>query len=123
MASAFAQATSASGAGGDGSGGLLGQALQFAPFALIIPVFYLIYFRPQQQKQKETTAMLSAIRRGDRVVTAGGILGTVQRVRDGSNEIEVEIAPNVRVVVLRETISSVVKPKAANDVAGPATGS
>jgi preprotein translocase subunit YajC len=68
--------------------------------------------------------MLSALKRGDRVVTGGGIIGTVQRVptttdKDGkqvtSNEIEVEIAPNIRVTVLRETISSVVRPTAAND--------
>ena len=68
--------------------------------------------------------MLAALKRGDRVVTGGGILGTVQRVpmvqdKDGkqvaSNEIEVEIAPNVRVTVLRETITSVISPNAAND--------
>jgi preprotein translocase subunit YajC len=68
--------------------------------------------------------MLAALKRGDKVVTGGGILGTVQRVpmvqdKDGkqvaSNEIEVEIAPNLRVTVLRETITSVVKPLAAND--------
>ena len=69
--------------------------------------------------------MLSALKRGDRVVTGGGIIGTVQRVpmmsdKDGkqiaSNEIEVEIAPNIRVTVMRETISSVVRPTVANDV-------
>ena len=68
--------------------------------------------------------MISALKRGDRVVTGGGIIGTVQRVpmvadKDGkqvaSNEIEVEIAPNIRVTVLRDTISSVVRPTAAND--------
>ena len=60
-------------------------------------------------------AMLAALRRGDRVVTAGGILGTVQRVKEGSNEIEVDIAPNVRVTVVRDTITTVLKPVAAND--------
>jgi preprotein translocase subunit YajC len=55
------------------------------------------------------------------VITAGGILGTVQKTREGSNEIEVEIAPNVRVTVLRETISAIVKPVAANDVKPTAT--
>ena len=68
--------------------------------------------------------MLSALKRGDKVVTGGGILGVVQRVpmvtnKDGkqveSNEIEVEIAPNMKVTVLRETITSVIKPQAAND--------
>ena len=95
--------------------GLLGPAMQFLPLVLIFGVFYFLLIRPQQTRQREVKASLSAIRRGDRVVTAGGILATVQRVKEGSDEIEVEIAPNVRVTVLRDTISSVVKPVAAND--------
>ncbi len=93
----------------------LGNAGQFLPLVLIIGVFYFLLIRPQQQRQKEMKAMLKAIKRGDRVVTAGGILATVQKVRDGTDEVEVEIAQNVRVVVLRDTISSVIKPTAAND--------
>jgi preprotein translocase subunit YajC len=104
--------------------GLLGNATSFLPLVLIFAVFYFMLIRPQQQKQKETRAMIAAVKRGDRVVTGGGILGTVQRVpmvqdRTGkqvpSNEIEVEIAPNIRVTVLRDTITAVVKPMAAND--------
>jgi len=103
---------------------MLGSATSFLPLVLIFAVFYFLLIRPQQQKQKEARAMISAIKRGDRVVTGGGILGTVQRVamvqdKDGkqvaSNEVEVEIAPNIRVTVLRETISSVIRPTAAND--------
>jgi preprotein translocase subunit YajC len=103
---------------------MLGSATSFLPLVLIFAVFYFLLIRPQQQKQKETRAMISAVKRGDRVVTGGGILGTVQRVpmvqdKDGkqvaSNEIEVEIAPNIRVTVLRETITSVIRPTAAND--------
>lgn len=104
---------------------MLGSATSFLPLVLIFAVFYFLLIRPQQQKQKESRAMISAIKRGDRVVTGGGILGTVQRVpmvqdKDGkqvaSNEIEVEIAPNIRVTVLRETITSVIRPTAANDI-------
>src|SRR5580692_7099950 len=104
---------------------MFGNATQFLPLVLIFVVFYFLLIRPQQQKAKEARAMLSALKRGDRVVTGGGIIGTVQRVpmmsdKDGkqiaSNEIEVEIAPNIRVTVMRETISSVVRPTAANDV-------
>ncbi len=104
--------------------GIMASATQFAPLVLIFAVFYFLLIRPQQQKQKEMRSMLQALKRGDKVVTGGGILGTVQRVptvqdKDGkqvaSNEIEVEIAPNLRVTVLRETITSVVKPVAAND--------
>jgi preprotein translocase subunit YajC len=102
----------------------LGGATQFLPLVLIFVVFYFLLIRPQQQKQKEMRAMLGSLKRGDKVVTGGGILGVVQRVptitnKDGkqveSNEIEVEIAPNMKVTVLRETITSVLRPQAAND--------
>jgi preprotein translocase subunit YajC len=104
----------------DATGGMLGGGLagatQFLPIVLIFVVFYFLLIRPQQQRQKALKAMVSAVKRGDRVVTAGGIVGVVQRVRDGSDEIEVEIAPNVRVQVIRDTISTVLKtPSAAND--------
>lgn len=104
--------------------GLMGSATQFAPLVMIFAVFYFLLIRPQQQKQKEMRGMLAALKRGDRVVTGGGILGVVQKVpmvqdKDGkpnaSSEIEVEIAPNLRVTVLRETITSVISPVAAND--------
>jgi preprotein translocase subunit YajC len=104
--------------------GIMGSATQFAPLVLIFAVFYFLLIRPQQQKQKEMRGMLAALKRGDKVVTGGGILGVVQKVpmvqgKDGkqiaSNEIEVEIAPNLRVTVLRETITSVINPVAAND--------
>ena len=95
--------------------GLLGPAVQFLPLVLIFGVFYFLLIRPQQTRQREVKASLSALRRGDRVVTAGGILATVQRVKEGSDEIEVEIAPTVRVIVLRDTISSVMKQVVAND--------
>jgi preprotein translocase subunit YajC len=101
-----------------------GGVAQFLPLIMIFGVFYFLLIRPQQQKQKETRAMIAAVRRGDRVVTGGGILGVVQRVpmvqdKDGkqvpSQEIEVEIAKDIRVTVLRDTITSVIKPIAAND--------
>jgi len=104
--------------------GSAGGVAQFMPLVLIFGVFYFLLIRPQQQKQKELRNMIAAVRRGDRVVTGGGILGTVQRVpmvqdKDGkqvpSQEIEVEIAKDIRVTVLRDTITSVLKPVAAND--------
>jgi len=104
--------------------GMFGSATQFLPLVLIFVVFYFLLIRPQQQKLKDMRQMISALKRGDRVVTGGGIVGTVQRVpmvqdKDGkqvpSAEIEVEIAQGIRVTVLRDTISSVVKPTAATD--------
>lgn len=95
--------------------GALATATQFLPLVLIFIVFYFLLIRPQQTKQKEMRAMLAAVRRGDKVVTGGGILGLVTKVKEGSNEIEVELAPNVRVTVLRDTLASVVKSTPAND--------
>ena len=103
---------------------MFGSATQFLPLVLIFVVFYFLLIRPQQQKQKETRQMISALKRGDRVVTGGGIIGVVHRVpmvsdKDGkqvaSAEIEVEIAPNIRVTVVRDTITNVIRPAAAND--------
>ncbi len=99
-------------AGGD----IMASVTQFAPLLLIFGVFYFLLIRPQQQKQKEMKAMLAALKRGDKVVTGGGILGTVSKPPvDDSREVEVEIAQGIKVVVLRETIASVIAPKAAND--------
>ena len=101
-----------------------GGVAQFLPLVMIFVVFYFLLIRPQQQKQKETAAMISAVKRGDKVVTGGGILGVVQRVpmvQDAkgnqvpSQEIEVEIAKDIKVTVLRDTITAVIKPVAAND--------
>jgi len=75
------------------------------PMALIFVVFYFFMIRPQQQKQKQMKAMLEALRRGDRVVTAGGIIGTIAKVEN--DDIQVEIADGVRVRVVRNTITTV----------------
>lgn len=95
--------------------GLMGGVVQFAPLVLIFAVFYFLLIRPQQTKMKEHRAMLSELKRGDKVITAGGIVAEIKKVTEGSDEIEAEIAPNVRVTLVRGTISSVIKPQAAND--------
>lgn len=91
-------------AGGAGAGGAF-QA--FLPLILIFVVFYFLLIRPQQKKMKQHREMLDAIRRGDKVVTGGGIMGTVTKV-DNDNEVTVEIAKDVKVKVQRGTISAVV---------------
>ena len=93
--------------------------VQFLPLILIFVVFYFLLIRPQQRKAKDQKAMLEALRRGDRVVTGGGIIGTVARV-DNPEEVVVDIAENVRVRVLRSTIASVLAkpdPAAAREAA------
>jgi preprotein translocase subunit YajC len=107
---AFAQTTAAAGASGS-----LSSILQFAPLVLIFVVFYFLLIRPQQAQQKKQKARLSTIKRGDKVVTAGGIVGLVKKATDGANEIDVEIAPNVTVSVVRSTITTVLTPEVAND--------
>jgi preprotein translocase subunit YajC len=99
----------------DAAGGGAALVMQILPLILIFVVFYFLLIRPQQKRQKEHRTMLSALKRGDRVLTAGGIIAQVTRVKDGVDEVEVEIAPNVRVNVLRQTISDLFKPVAAND--------
>jgi preprotein translocase subunit YajC len=80
--------------------------MQMAPLALIFVVFYFFLIRPQQKKAKDTKAMLAAIRRGDRVVTSGGIVGRVAKVVS-NDELLVDIADNTRVRVVRATIVNV----------------
>ena len=92
------------------------MVMQLAPLILIFVVFYFLLIRPQQKKMKDHRAMLTELKRGDRVITAGGIVAEVKKVNEGSDEIEAEIAPNVRVTLVRGTISSVIRPQAANDV-------
>ena len=83
-----------------------GVLMQFLPMFLIFGVFYFLLIRPQQKKFEQHKAMVEGIRRGDKVVTAGGILGTVYRA-DTGDEVLVEIAENIKVRVLKNTITSV----------------
>ncbi|HET7594571.1 MAG TPA: preprotein translocase subunit YajC [Stellaceae bacterium] len=80
--------------------------VQFAPFVLIFVVFYFFVIRPQQQKAKDLRSMLGALRRGDRVVTGGGIIGTIAKVVN-DDEVMVDIAEGMRVRVVRSTITTV----------------
>ncbi|SDC38655.1 preprotein translocase subunit YajC [Belnapia rosea] len=99
----------------DAAGGAVGLITQLAPLLLIFGVFYFLLIRPQQKKQREHRALLASLKRGDRVLTAGGIIAKVVTVKEGVDEVEVEIAPNVRVSVLRQTIGDVLKPIGAAD--------
>ncbi len=105
---AYAQAI-----GGGGAGSAIAQ---FLPLVLIFAIMYFLLIRPQQKKAKEHRGMVAALRRGDKVVTAGGIVGKVTKVMEGA-EVEVEIATGVKVVVIKSTIAQVMsktEPAAAN---------
>lgn len=80
---------------------------QFLPLILIFAIMYFLLIRPQQKKVKEHQAMVSALRRGDQVVTQGGLIGKVTKVKD-DNEVEVELAEGVKVRVVQSTISQVI---------------
>ena len=75
---------------------------QFIPLILIFVIFYFFLIRPQQRKVKEHKAMVENLKKGDKVVTSGGIVGTISRVID-NDKVEVEIADNVTVEVIRGT--------------------
>ena len=80
---------------------------QFIPLILIFAIMYFLLIRPQQKKMKEHQAMIEALRRGDQVVTQGGLIGKVVKVKE-DNEIEVEIAEGVKVRVVRATVAQVI---------------
>ncbi len=114
-------------AGDGGAGGMI----QLLPLVLIFVVFYFLLIRPQQKKMKTHRTMVAALKRGDKVITGGGLVGTVTKVSDG-NEVLVEIADGVRVKVMRHTIQEILtKPapaskagdkKAANDTGADSGG-
>ena len=81
-------------------------AEQFLPIVLIFVIFYFLLIRPQQKKMKEHRAMVEALRRGDQVITQGGLVGKVVKVKD-DGELEVEIAEGVKVRVIKSTIATV----------------
>jgi preprotein translocase subunit YajC len=89
-----------------GIGGGTDMFVQFVPIVLMFVIFYFLLLRPQQQKVKAHREMVSNVRRGDTVVTAGGIIGKVTKVKDEA-EVEVEIADNIRVRVIKATITDV----------------
>ena len=82
-------------------------AFQVVPFVLIFVIMYFLILRPQQKRVKDHQALLKSVRRDDTVVTNGGLVGRVTKAADDQPEIEVEIAPNVRVRVVRTMISEV----------------
>lgn len=109
---AQAQTPGGAPAGGGGADALI----SLAPFALLIPLFYLMIIRPQQKRAKQHQELIGKVKRGDTVVMSSGLIGRVTRVED--TELQVEIAPTVNVRVVRSMISEVRakgEPAPAND--------
>lgn len=92
--------------GAPAGGGIMEIATSLMPILLLVVIFWLLIFRPQQKRMKAQQAMLSAITRGDTVVTTGGIVGKVTKAADGE-DLEVEIAQGTRVKVVRTMVADV----------------
>lgn len=110
ISTAFAQTSGAAAPGG------ASFLVQLLPLVLIFAVFYFLLIRPQQKKMKDHRATVDAVKKGDQVITAGGMVGKVLRVDEGY--VDVEIAQGVKVKVVKSTLSDVVQPgsaKPAND--------
>ncbi|MBK5264920.1 MAG: preprotein translocase subunit YajC [Alphaproteobacteria bacterium] len=110
ISSAFAQTSGAAGAGG------ASFIVQMLPLVLIFVVFYFLLIRPQQKKMKDHRATIASVKKGDQIITAGGLVGKVLRVDE--TYADVEIAVGVKVKVVKSTLSDVVQPgsvKPAND--------
>ena len=89
------------------AGGAGGAFAQLMPLILIFAIMYFLLIRPQQKKAKQHAAMVAAVRRGDQVVTQGGLIGKVTKVKE-DNEVEVEISDGVKVRVVQSTITNVI---------------
>jgi|TARA_B110000971_G_scaffold171745_1_gene176552 preprotein translocase subunit YajC len=86
-----------------------GQGIaQFIPLILIFVIFYFFLIRPQQKRAKDHLAMVAGLKRGDEVITSGGIIGTVERVME-DDRIEVLLSDNVKVQIIKSTITSLLK--------------
>ena len=84
------------------------QFAQFIPLILIFVIFYFFLIRPQQKRVKDHKAMVASLKRGDEVITSGGIIGVVDKVME-DDRIEVSLADNVKVQIIRSTITSLLK--------------
>ena len=102
----IAYAMGGGGTGGEGAAGFSG----FIPIILMFVIFYFLLIRPQQKRQKEHRSMISSLKKGDRVITSGGLHGRITGIDDTT--LTVEIADKVRVKVARSNVSAMVQPSA-----------
>jgi preprotein translocase subunit YajC len=115
---AYAQAAAPAGGGSD-------LFMSLLPLVMIFAVFYFLMIRPQQTKMKQHREMIENLKKGDQIVTAGGIIGKVVRVDATDSSLAVEIAPNVQVKVVRQTVADLLNkpvPASGNDNRAAAVG-
>ena len=100
----------------EGAAEISSSLMSFLPLIIIFIIFYFLIIRPQQKKMKEHKRMINAIKRGDKVVTTGGMIGTVTKVDNNNAHLTIEIAANVEIKVLRSSVSEIMnRSKPAND--------
>lgn len=99
------------GAAGTGGAQQSNPLMNFLPLILIIGIMYFLLLRPQAKKQKEHRAMLESLEKGDKVITTGGIVGTIAGIKDKESFLIVKIAENVKVEIARSAIAQVIKKK------------
>ena len=97
--------------GGAGAQGGMGGIMGFLPWIMIILVFYFLLIRPQAKRQKQHQAMLSAVKKGDKIITSGGIHGTIVGVKENTNVLILKIGDNLKIEVERSSIGKVVSSK------------
>ncbi|MEH0831285.1 preprotein translocase subunit YajC [Anaplasma bovis] len=114
--SSAAAASSASTAPGIGA-----SVAGFVPLILIFCVFYFLVIRPQQKKLKEHSKLLDSLKKGDKVIAAGGILGTVTKVDNSSGYLHVEVCSNTEIKVLKSSVSDVLNGKGSSKTAATST--
>jgi preprotein translocase subunit YajC len=96
---AWAQGTT----GGGGSGGGMGSLVSLVPFVLIFVIFYFLLILPQQKRQKQQKKLLEALKKGDKIITASGIWGTIANL--GKDTVTLQIADNTKIKIQREQIA------------------
>lgn len=112
----FATPAYAQAAGAAGQAGSAGAIASLLPLVLIFVAFYFLMIRPQQKRMKDLQGAINAVKKGDQVVTGGGLVGKVTKVED--QQVEIELAPNVKVRAIKSTLTSVTPTgagKPAND--------
>jgi len=105
---AFAMGGGPGGAAGGAAGGGMAAFQQIIPLVFMFAIFYFLLIRPQQKKAKEHQLLLNALKKDDKVLTSGGIYGTVAQVKD--DIVEVKIADTVKVQVAKSSITAVIVP-------------
>ena len=88
----------------------------FAPLVIIFVILYMLIIRPQHKKFKAHQELVTGLKKGDKIITSGGIIGTIASIKDGENTIEIEISQGVVIKILRDSVSDLSKSPKGSDI-------